>query len=298
MRIASKLLSTVLFRNEAGLLKMALRFLPSFLSMVLLPQLAGCSLSMARPVAFSVIDAETKQPIAGAKLDACYYVLLDFGLIFFGWGPLEGVTDRDGKVTLHIDPHHPAVRTKAAAKGYQEENRSATNFQGRLLPRKQQQWGNEYVLEMYAEPAATLDLEFSEGFRGLVLVRFSPPNPLAHRAGQRHFRYVVPANGVVDVKESALLERLGNFDRVHAVLADGSRPPTVSAGDHGSEKRAEPPGEIALRYISPTREPDEWGHTWIYVLGTRKEAEEVSRRLWPENGEFDERALKAMMDLR
>ena len=62
----------------------------------LLPQLAGCSLYLTRPVDFYVIDAETQRPIAGAKVEAFYSVMLDFGLLFAGRGPLDGETRHYG----------------------------------------------------------------------------------------------------------------------------------------------------------------------------------------------------------
>ncbi|MBI3409723.1 MAG: hypothetical protein HY040_15385 [Planctomycetes bacterium] len=261
---------------------------------LLLPQLAGCSLYLTRPITFSVLDAETKQPIAGANVEARYSVVLDFGLIIAGRGPLEGVTECDGKVTLHADPHHDALFIKASATGYQEEQLSRDRIEKGLRPRKGHPWGNEFVLEMYAEPQAKLDLKFPRDYRGVVVLRFSPVDTSPPIRGQREFSYVVPANGIVDVKESGLIKREPNYDGVRAFVDGKELLTLVDTGAGTGKMGPDLRDAVALRFVGRI-----WEHSmWVYVLGTGREGENAEKMLWPNSRDLDERALKSLIGSR
>jgi hypothetical protein len=257
---------------------------------VLLMQLCGCSLYLIRPVTITVRDAETKQPIEGAEVSSDYMRMIDFGLIFAGGNYKEGVSDSDGKVTLVIDPYKDHLTLNAQAKGYHNQDLYSygPDIRKRVVPRNWFEWRNEFVLEMYAEPKGTLNLVVPKGYRGAVVVRFaendSPPVP----PGQRIFTYAVPPNGVVDVKESGLLERAGSYHRVHARFEDGTELPTL-APTTDDPKSLTPCGRelIALRFIDPV-----WRYnTWVYFLGDHGDAIAFRNIFWPDRDSFDEAAF-------
>jgi hypothetical protein len=243
----------------------------------LLAPLSGCSLYLNRPVTFQVRDAETKRPIEGAELHVMYMRYMEFGLSMTGWGPTKGVTDRDGRLTLVVDPYKDRFNLSATASGYIPEQNRGTNWAAeRIAPRKRFEWKNDFILEMYAAPEAEADLVFPGSYRGMVRVRFSPTDHPPEVPGRRRFRYDVPANGIVDVRETELIDRPGLTDRIHARFQDGTTVPNVpwpDAPEVGADDGRVAPKDIALRFI----EIDWEHHTWVYVLGTKDDADSARR---------------------
>jgi hypothetical protein len=237
-----------------------------------------CSFYLDRPVTFHVRDAETKQPIEGAAIQVHYMRFMEISIPLTGWGPTEGVTDRDGNLTLVVDPYKDRFTMNTVAKGYlPEESLWGDWVKKRLVPRKRFEWKNDSVLELYAEPAGEVDLVFPNDYRGVVLIRFSPTDHPPDVPGQRNFRYDVSASGVVEIKESGLLERPLKFDRIHAQLRDGTKLPNLDRDVAFEDRIATPyPTDdvLALTFI----EPDWEHHTWIYVLGTKREADSVAEQ--------------------
>jgi len=261
---------------------------------VLLAPLSGCSFYLNRPVTFQVRDAETKKPIEGATIEGFYIeALLVARTSLTGWGPTKGVTDRDGKLTLLVDPYKEGFQLNVKAKGYLDY-RSGTWATRADASRKRFEWKNDHAVEMYAEPAAELELVFPEGYRGVVLLRFSPTEKLPNVQGQRFFRYDVPPSGVVEIQESGLLRRITIQDRVRASLKDGTPIPTVTWGMVNSRGGVLGPKDhaIALRFVELDRERN----TWIYLLGTKQEADAVRKsKLPPTVSEADQRDLDRLM---
>jgi hypothetical protein len=265
-----------------------------------------CSVYVNRPVTFHVRDAETKQPIEGAAIKVVYMRFMEISIPMTGWGPTEGVTDRDGKLTLVVDPYKDRFMMNTTAKGYlPEEHRSGTWVTKRVAPRKRFEWKNDFVLELYAEPLGDVDLVFPKDYRGVVLVRFAPTDHPPDVPGRRRVRYDVPASGVVEIKESWLLERPLNYTRIHAQLRDGTTVPTLDGPgaledwdarrhqmDDAVALQPYPMADaIALRFIEP-----DWEHnTWIYVLGTKREADSVREPKSPTLSEADQRDLDRLM---
>src|SRR5438477_11407442 len=95
-----------------------------FVSLILLA--AGCSLYQPRPITYTVRDGDTGRPIEGAKIKANYLTMLDFGVLFASIGPREGITDRDGELTLIIDPDKISCHLSVTADGYPIGNGRST----------------------------------------------------------------------------------------------------------------------------------------------------------------------------
>jgi hypothetical protein len=60
---------------------MKTRLITYSLVAILLLHTVGCSLYLNEPVTFRVRDAETQQPIEGAKITTRYMAMLDFGVL-------------------------------------------------------------------------------------------------------------------------------------------------------------------------------------------------------------------------
>jgi hypothetical protein len=251
----------------------------------------GCSCYLVRPVTFTIKDAETGRPIEGANVDVSYLVMMDFGLLFASWGPRQGVTDRDGKLTLVVDPWHSGACIGVKADGYQDAGYSWGSQAKYLKSRKWPKWGNDCIVEMYAEPKATLELVFRKSHRGVVLVKFAgtatPPTP----PGLRHFSYPVPPTGIVEIKESGLFERPEMTDRIKAWYENGQSLPIVGRYVEPSAKNLTDDA-IALRQIAVFSD----FHTWAYVLGTKAEASAIEKRLWPDGNNFDDKFFKRLSE--
>jgi hypothetical protein len=266
------------------------RLMPFSFLAVLLAHAPGCSLYLNQPVTFHVRDAETKQAIEGAEIQTHYSTMMDFGLLFADWGPREGVTDTEGKVTLFFDPRKEYLTIDATAKGYHSQpNMWGSEIRKRLVARHGLAWGSDFVLEMYKNPDGQLDLIAPDGYRGVVLIRFaaidSPPQPI----GQRHFTYELGHDGQVTIRESGLFERAGGYGRVNARFRDGTDVPKVE----DRSGTGVPPGSLALRFITPVWEH----HTWVYVLGTKAEADAVDKALWGDGDHFNESVFKRLSGL-
>jgi hypothetical protein len=121
--------------------------------------LSGCSFCLNRPVTFLVRDAETKRPIEGAEIRTfSFNPVLVTGVSLTGWGPTNGKTDRDGKVTLVFDPYKKLFFMDASAEGYRpERSRSGNWITERITPRRQFEWKNDFVLDMYPETAGLVE---------------------------------------------------------------------------------------------------------------------------------------------
>jgi hypothetical protein len=263
---------------------MKMRALPYSLVAVVLLHTVGCTLYLNQPVTFRVRDAETKQPIEGAEIRTTYLTMLDFGVLAADWGPKEGVTDADGKVTLFIDPKKDCLEVDASAVGYHPEpHMSRTAIRKRLVSRRGLVWGSDFVLDMYKDPMGRLDLVLPNGYLGPVLIRFAPVDSPPERTGQRHFAYEVGLDGQVAIRESGLFERVSAFGCVHARFRDGIEVPT--AEDRSGAPI--PPNSVALRFITPVWEH----HTWVYVIGMKADADAMNEALWGDGNHFNELAF-------
>jgi hypothetical protein len=83
------------------------------------------------------------------------------------------------------------------------------------------------VMEMFADPAPTVELIAPAGYRGPVKVQVQVQAELAPTAGQRSFQYAVPASGEVVAPGPAVFRHV-NSANVRVRFADG-RPLTLRA---------------------------------------------------------------------
>jgi hypothetical protein len=263
----------------------------------LLAPLSGCSFYLNRPVTFQVRDAETKRPIEGAEIKVTYLRYIEVAIPVTGAGPEQGVTDRDGKLTLVVDPCKDQFTLSATARGYLPEQHQGRDWVAkRITPRKRFEWKNDFILEMYTAPEAEVDLIFPDGYRGIVLVRCAPTDRPPEVPGRRRFRYDVPASGIVEIREAGLMDRPSLPDRIHVQFRDGTTVPTAFGHndpevDAAGGRRAA--NDVALRFIDM-----DWEHrTWVCVLGTKDDADSAMRTP-SELGEADRRDLDRPKEAR
>jgi hypothetical protein len=233
-----------------------------------------------QPVTFTVQDAETKQPIEGVGIDPKYIGL-------FVPQVNGGVTDANGKLTLFMDTKAESLSIAAGIEGYQSEsNMWGTAIQKRLFPRPGSLWGSNFVLEMYKDPAAEMNLVIPTGYRGVVLIQFAPMDSPPQQIGQRIFSYELDLEGKVLVRESGLFERMQGYYQINARFREGIEIPTVK---YQNETRV-PSDALALRFITPVWEH----HTWVYVVGTKDEENVIHNALWGDGSHFDEGYFKRL----
>jgi len=252
----------------------------------------ACTLYQPRPVTFRVRDGDTGQPIARAQVEARYLTKLDFGVWFASVGPREGVTDRDGDLTLVIDPRKSSFHLYVTADAYPENPDFGRVTRGsprwdRLVPGPWYSPRDEYEIRLYRGPAPTAEVTFPDGFRGTVLVRFATGGRPASLAGQRTFSYTASPRGMVEVADGGLFEAIGSYTGIRARYTTGAAFPTYVPDRHRPVPAGAPADDaVALRFITPVWEQ----HTWLYVLGTADEAEAVERAVWPDHNHFDQAA--------
>jgi hypothetical protein len=255
------------------------------IAFIVLAGSSGCTAYVNRAVTVHVRDAETKQPIEGAGVRAQYLYFLDFGQWPASWGRKEGLTDSEGKITLYFDPYKKLLALNSEAKGYQSEGLGrGHSVRGHLVPRHRFAWRREIIIDLYKDPEAQLELTVPDDYRGPVCIHFSPTEVPPEVPGQRRFTAEVERNGHVSVPYSGLLERAGGFGRVTARRRSGAK--LVTETDRKSTWVAA--DEVAFRFITPSWEQ----HVWIYVIGTKAEADLVLASLWGDGNHFNEAAFK------
>lgn len=261
---------------------------------------SGCSLPMPRPVTFHVQDGDTGEAIADAEVAVDHWVI-DFGRPFATVGPRSGVTDRNGNVTLVVDPRFPGFNCSASAANYNSFPADtpgivkADSFQSsHPAPGPWYSPRGEHQLRLFRGPRPTADVTIPDGYRGVVVVNLQgcdqPPPPLR---GRRAFTYAASPRGVVDVPEGALFAGAGLGSCIRVRYQNGRQ--LLSDPNIGAEKGPLPDDSAtALRCIGP----DKKGATWLFVVGTTAEATAVSKEVWPARGGFDEAAFQRIVDQR
>jgi hypothetical protein len=192
-------------------------------------------------------------------------------------------------LTLYIDPKKDCLFIEASAAGYQPEPHMwGMAIRKRLVPHGGLTWGSDFVLDVYKDPVARLDLVIPNGYRGVVLIRFAPVDSPPAQTGQRNFTYDVGLDGKVAIRESGLFERVSAYENIYSHFRDGTEISTVTVKDrHGTSI---PASSVALRFVTVVWE----NHTWVYVLGTKADADSVHKALWGDGDHFDESAFKRL----
>lgn len=253
---------------------------------------SGCTLYQPRPVTFTVRDGDTGQPVERAEVKTHYLVMFDFGVIFGSIGPQDGVTDRDGKLTLVVDPDKSSYRMWVTADGYPAGElwgHGSPCWQRRVPGPWYSLWDN-YDVQLFRGQQPTACVTLPNDYRGIVLVNFAAESSPPPVPGQRSFSYTASPGGVVTIRETALFQSSRFFGGIRARYQDGFTLRTVVHDSTAETSSDGPSGDVvALRFI--------WsdGNTWLYVLGTAAEAKTVEQSVWSDQNHFDESAFDKLV---
>lgn len=238
---------------------------PLYLVLLLLLT-SGCQMFHAdRNLAVLVRDAETKKPISTAEVYLCQRLKQDAVASCHS----SGLTQADGIARLRAEPPGElGVQLQAVAAGYLSEKLNVSADDLKKIASTTAVPTNEprrpdFVVEVYPEPAFTVELMMPPGYRGLVKVEIHPqenvPIPRDHC-----FRFVMPPSGIVQVAGPSLLQRIAAPD-YRARYADGPLLGTAMDAD-----------KIGFRWLKGT------GSEHYFVVGTQLDYETHHRRLVPE----------------
>ena len=133
-----------------------------------------------------VIDAETRQPLPGTKVDIAYPNMLDFTAP----KPVSGETNSEGVVTLVVGEYDNTLLS-AEHQDYSQVDRDRLE-PGFVtaLPKKPSGLGVYYVVELWAKPAPTVEFVIPPDYRGPIKARFEQADPENFSARQRLFRAI------------------------------------------------------------------------------------------------------------
>jgi hypothetical protein len=227
--------------------------------------------------------------------------MLDFGVLFAAIGPREGVTDRDGNLTLIVDARNDRFWLGVSADDDPEDcdgprPSHRCPWWGRLVPGPRFALRDEFQVRLFRCPSPTAEVTVPDGYRGAIVVKFvgcDQPPPVVK--GQREFTFTASPHGVVLIAEGAFFESVASYDGIRVRYGNGPTLPTLVEDSDRQTSPATPTGDtVALRFITPVREH----HTWLYVLGTAAEAEAIDRSVWPDADHFDEEAFQRIVEQR
>ncbi len=234
---------------------------------LLLCLMSGCQMFHAdQTVAVLVRDAETKKPIPTAEVYLCQLLKQD------AVAPCRssGLTQADGIARLTTEPvKELGIQLQAIAPGYLSEKLDVSVDALKKIATAPAARTNEprrpdFVVEVYAEPAFTVELVIPPGYRGLVKTEIQRQENLSLPPGQRCFRFAVPPSGIVQVVGPSLLQRIAAPD-YRARYAGGPLLGTAMDAD-----------KIGFRWLKGT------GNEHYFVVGTQLDYETHHHRLVPE----------------
>jgi hypothetical protein len=241
-----------------------------FCPILLLAAAPGCqAIHHDRAVTVLVRDAETKQPIATAR------VTVWDPLIRGPQAPREAVaqTGADGQARLRVAPPGEAgLMVEGAAPGYVYEEVTLPALPAPAagpapLFGKSERQSEPVIVELFAEPLPTIELVVPNGYRGLVKAEVQAADEAAPNPSQRRFSFAVSPPEVAVLHGPPLLRRVGPADYL-ARYADGTQlgPPAENlAGFHWLKRE----GEVLVFFVGtrseydsirPSSEPDPEGH--------------------------------------
>jgi hypothetical protein len=236
-----------------------------FLLFFLIP---GCTVFHAeQTLAVQVRDAETKQPIATAEVYLCQRIKDDEVAPCRTKG---GFTQADGITRLRAEPSgENGLQVQAVAQNYLPEKVDVSADTLKTIwtaasSKKGERPSADVVVEVYHEPAFSVELLLPTGYRGLVKAEIQIQDNLPLPTGQRCFRFPVSSTGDVQVRGPALLRRV-------------------------------PPTDFRARYVNgplmgSTLDVDKVGFRWLkgggndhsFVVGTQLDYEALHSKLAPE----------------
>ena len=158
-----------------------------------------------------VINAETKEPINAAQVR-----LWHFNDGMNGNADSSIATDRGGMALApKISGKTDDLVMEVAANGYATEEKSVNP-------------ASHIVVQLYAEPKPTIELNVPRLYRGLVSVKVQILDKTPTAPGQRLFPFEVPESGVVEVVGPEIFRHLSPEFR--AKLSDGTVLPVRPEG--------------------------------------------------------------------
>jgi hypothetical protein len=208
--------------------------------------LGGCqSLHPPPPVAVEVRDAETKQPIEGARVRMWHQAVHSVAT--------TGTTGADGVARIAEPPAGDTpILYEVGANGYL----------ARETDHPAERTAAGVVFELFAEPRPALELVVPNSFRGVIRMKIHVQDDLAYPAGKRVFPYSVPASGEVDVALPPIFGR-GATPEIRTRFADGTAIPRDAKGF-----------EVGCRWLKADPE-----NGYIFVIGTQWEGDTVRREI-------------------
>jgi hypothetical protein len=251
-----------------------------FAACCLLTLATGCQLCHDyRPVTALVRDAETKKPIPGARVDIGYMTYMDFFAPFAA----HGTAGKDGVVQVLVAPYKELLLMSTCADGYALEHQLLSTDKVREVRFWTASQQPTFVVELFAEPSATVELIVPNEFRGLITLETEATDSSQWVPGQRRFSANVPASGVVTIDgPPQLLDAV--LVNVEARLANGTRLNRYSTED-----------EVGLLYLDSGRS------CRYYVVGTQQDLRAVEKIVYERkpNGTItgmNEAAIKALQE--
>jgi hypothetical protein len=173
-------------------------------------------------VSVLIQDAETKQPIADAKVHSWYPGTQS------AVGPDEEhrETGKDGIAHLNLSPYGDGgVLLEATATGYMEEEKALSVAEVQAIEpahwfEKVERRPVNYVIELYAEPHPTVELVIPPGYRGRIEAEIRAEPNIPCPPHQRQFTFVAAPPAVVQVAGPPMFRFLFPQD-FQAKYADG-----------------------------------------------------------------------------
>src|ERR1017187_10377657 len=233
-------------------------------SLLLLAVAPGCqAFHQYRPVSIEVIDAEAKKPIAGVE------VKISYPLETSSFAPRESkeAAGADGIARLKAAPYGCAgVKVAVSAKGFLSEQKYLSIQEVQAI--EPAYWFEDvkrrppsFVLEMFTDPAPTIELIVPIAYRGQVKAKVEVQTDLPFVAGQRAFRFTVPDSGEVVMKGPPVFRHLS--------------PPNV---------RLKFEGDLPLSVWAKDSEVGYWllkceGTTYHFLVGTQRDYDDYRRSL-------------------
>jgi hypothetical protein len=167
-------------------------------------------LHRTRPITIQVRDAETQQPIAGARIEIK-------NIEASATGVESGTTGADGIVRLQDSVHDAAIGVQATARGYLFEQTYIPGETVRGIPPaplfgKDSPRPVAFTVELYAQPRPEVELVVPSCYRGTVKVSVKLTPEQTFPPGQRLFSFPVGANGEVEVTGPLFLKRAQPVD--------------------------------------------------------------------------------------
>lgn len=179
--------------------------------------MCGCQMLATRPVEVMVIDAETGQPIEGARIDVEVAPLSPLKLsrrkLRSGrYTDKQGRTEVLGPLLMGFVP---------SADGYLDQ----TTFWP-MLPTNGQIRDGMATIRLYAEPRPKVTIVVEDGYRGPILIeRFPNSDWVQGEVGQRDFVFRANKNGYIRIDATPLLMGYWETSGLTARYANGKEIP-------------------------------------------------------------------------